>query len=115
MARIVTINPLAPSESEDHVLEFHRTTDKKSINLETVRSIASKYISKTLLCGCGYMRITTTKVGSRTFHCRTPYEDDPVYLITFEYKNRCGREDFYVEETEYERLKADLARHGWYI
>lgn len=97
MARIVTINPLLEGEGLKY-RDFYRTTDKKSINLETVRSIASKQLE--------YKWVYGSDTGGDYLR---------VYLITFEYKNRCGKERFYVEQKEYERLKADLARHGWLI
>lgn len=100
MARIVRISLLEPRDIQ-HLLEFNRTTDQKCIDLTTVRSIARK-------------KCVDAKILRRSPY-PTPYEKTPVYLITFEYKNHCGSEVFYVAQDDYYQLSEDLARHGWII
>lgn len=113
MARIIRINPLEPRDIQ-HLLEFNRTTDQKSIDLTTVRSIARKKCVDAKILR-GNRIFATEEVGSKTIPYPTQYEKTPVYLITFEYKIHCDADVFYVDGNEFNRLSDDLARYGWII
>lgn len=94
---------------------YYRKVGFTSINLETVRGMSGEfydYFPKEVK----YKRsLWDILLGKPDFY----YEDDksrPIYRLTIQYKNHRQEDDtFYFDKEEYERVKAEVARHGWLI
>lgn len=115
MARIISFQQSLERYIAYAACEYCRESGFTSINLETVRGMNS-----------GFQGYSKKKVevkrsfwdklfGKPDFY----FVDDtsrPVYWLKLQYKNHRQRNStFYFDKEEFERVKAEVARHGWLI
>lgn len=103
--------------------KYHRTYTPcngfVSINLETVRKLLSSqaaYPSKLVKLVNSNRSFLSWLFKDEDVYDIVDDESKSYYWLTFEYKNhRQGRETYLIDKEEYERLKPELAKHGWTI